>query len=125
MKAKLLAAVVSGPVLAAGCSAASTDRPAITPGEHSKTRFSLIAASADGAIVLDTEGDTLRGFARSGVEIWTDHQALQIGADAACLATDAVFSAVGDSTRLNPDSGRSPAGGVPRWPFRPRRSAVC
>jgi hypothetical protein len=56
-------------------------------GEHSKTRFSLIAASADGAIVLDTAGDTLRGFARSGDEIWTDHQALQIGADAACLAT--------------------------------------
>jgi hypothetical protein len=116
--------VVSGPVLAAECSAA---RPAITPGEHSKTRFSLIAARADGAIVLDTAGDTLRGFARSGDEYG------QTTRPCRSAQTQRAWPLPGcgvlGGRRLDPAESRTVAdrrrGGAPRWPFRLRRSACA
>ncbi|WP_158894745.1 hypothetical protein [Amycolatopsis anabasis] len=107
MRRTLLAVFLGGVVLAAGCSAASTTPPA---AEHAgaegagRAAFVLVAADDNGAVVYEA-GGILRGVDRSGKQVWSDRRALQVGADADCLARcpDAVFSGVDTTTETGPE----------------------
>jgi hypothetical protein len=101
-----IAALAVFAALVAGCSAPAGDGADLAdPPAHRTKGLRIVAATADGAVVLDLDAATYTGIDRAGSRIWTETEQARQGAAVQCLTRcpQAVLSGAGSS------SGRSPA----------------